>query len=61
MATYPFLTYPLSSYWVLNTICMINNIYAKHIKHNLNEWTMPNPIHVLPEMIKINPFLFKQH
>jgi hypothetical protein len=21
----------------------------------------PNPIHTLPEMIKINPFLFKQH
>jgi hypothetical protein len=21
----------------------------------------PNPIHTLPEMIKMNPFLFKQH
>ena len=21
----------------------------------------PNPIHTLPEMIKINPFLYKQH
>ena len=61
---YPFLTYityPLSSHWVLNTIWMINNIYSQHIKKNIWMIKKPNPIRTLPEMIKINPFLFKQH
>ena len=38
---------------------MINNIYSQYIKQNLNEWKKSNPIHALPEMIKMNPFLFK--
>ena len=51
---YPFLTYltyPLSSHWVLNTISMINNLYSQHIKKNIWMIKKPNPIHTLPEMI----------
>ena len=56
-----YITYPLSSHGVLNTIWMINNIYFQYIKKNIWMNKKPNPIHPLPEMIKINPFLFKQH
>ena len=56
-----YLSYPLSTHWVLNTIWMINNIYSQHIKKNIWMIKKPNPIRTLREMIKINPFLFKQH